>query len=415
MDTVKPFTISKHLVMDAFKAVKANAGSAGVDHQSIADFEVNLQDNLYKIWNRMSSGTYFPPPVKAVAIPKKPGGERILGVPTVSDRIAQMVVKLTFEPAVEAIFLPDSYGYRPGKSALDAVGVTRERCWKYNWVFEFDIKGLFDNIDHELLMRAVKHHTDCKWVILYIERWLKAPMQKPDGTLVERSKGTPQGGVVSPVLSNLFLHYAFDVWMGKVFPNNPWCRYADDGLVHCKSEKEALDIKDRLSKRLAECGLELHPNKTKIVYCKDDNRRNKYPITKFDFLGYTFRTREAENSKTKKRFVSFSPAVSPTSLKSMRQRIRNLGIRKRSDLDLMEISRVCEPILRGWEQYYGKYNKSSLNPIYQHFNRTLRTWAMRKYKKLRGRKIAASEFLKGIAEIRPQLFNHWIRGLVGFA
>ncbi len=244
MDTVKPFTISKHLVMDAFKAVKANAGSAGVDQQSIADFEVNLQDNLYKIWNRMSSGTYFPPPVKAVAIPKKSGGERILGVPTVSDRIAQMVVKLTFEPAVETIFLPDSYGYRPGKSALDAVGVTRERCWKYNWVFEFDIKGLFDNIDHELLMRAVKHHTDCKWVILYIERWLKAPMQKPDGTLVERSKGTPQGGVVSPVLSNLFLHYAFDVWMGKVFPKNPWCRYADDGLAHCKSEKEALTIKD---------------------------------------------------------------------------------------------------------------------------------------------------------------------------
>jgi RNA-directed DNA polymerase len=415
VDTVKPFTISKHLVMDAFKAVKTNAGSAGVDHQSIADFEVNLQDNLYKIWNRMSSGTYFPPPVKAVAIPKKSGGERILGVPTVSDRIAQMVVKLTFEPAVEAIFLPDSYGYRPGKSALDAVGVTRERCWKYNWVFEFDIKGLFDNIDHELLMRAVKHHTDCKWVILYIERWLKAPMQKPDGTLVERSKGTPQGGVVSPVLSNLFLHYAFDVWMGKVFPKNPWCRYADDGLVHCKSEKEALTIKASLSKRLAECGLELHPNKTKIVYCKDDNRRNKYPTTKFDFLGYTFRTREAENSKTKKRFVSFSPAVSPASLKSMRQKIRDLGIRRRSDLNLLEISRLCEPILRGWEQYYGKYNKSSLDPIYQHFNRTLKTWAMGKYKKLRGRKIAAGDFIEGIAKKRPQLFNHWSRGLVGFA
>jgi len=415
VDTVKPFTISKHLVMEAFKAVKANAGSAGVDRQSIADFEVNLQDNLYKIWNRMSSGTYFPPPVKAVAIPKKSGGERILGVPTVSDRTAQMVVKLTFEPSVEAVFLPDSYGYRPGKSALDALGVTRERCWKYNWVFEFDIKGLFDNIDHELLMRAVKHHTDCKWVILYIERWLKAPMQKPDGTLVERSKGTPQGGVVSPLLSNLFLHYAFDVWMGKVFPKNPWCRYADDGLVHCKSEKEALTIKASLSKRLAECGLELHPNKTKIVYCKDDNRRNKYPTTKFDFLGYTFRTRKVENSKTKKRFVTFSPAVSPTSLKSMRQRIRDLGIRRRSDLDLIEISRICEPILRGWEQHYGKYNKSSLNPMYQHFNRTLRTWAMRKYKKLKGRKIAAGDFIEGIAKKRPQLFNHWSRGLLGFA
>ncbi|MDE3046569.1 MAG: group II intron reverse transcriptase/maturase [Verrucomicrobiota bacterium] len=187
--------------MEAYKAVKSNAGAGGIDEQSIEDFEKNLKDNLYKIWNRMSSGSYFPPPVRAVAIPKKNGGERILGIPTVADRVAQTVVKMVFEPEVEPIFLPDSYGYRPGKSALDAVGVTRKRCWQYDWVLEFDIKGMFDNIDHEFLMRAVCKHTKCKWIILYIERWLKAPMKMPDGTNAERHKGTPQGGVISPVLA----------------------------------------------------------------------------------------------------------------------------------------------------------------------------------------------------------------------
>ena len=407
MSAIKPFMISKHQLVDAFRAVKANAGSAGVDNESIEDFERNLQDNLYKIWNRMSSGTYFPPPVKAVAIPKKSGGERVLGIPTVSDRVAQMVVKLTFEPEVESIFLADSYGYRPGKSALDAIGVTRQRSWKYDWVFEFDIKGLFDNIDHELLMRAVRHHTQCKWAILYIERWLKAPMQRADGTIIERDKGTPQGGVISPVLANLFLHYAFDAWMGRTFPNNPWCRYADDGLVHCKSEAEAKAINASLIERFAECGLQLHPTKTRIVYCKDNKRRKEYPTTKFDFLGYTFRTRMSRNSKTKENFVNFSPAVSKSSLKSMRQKIRSLGIRNRSDLNLIEISRMCDPILRGWEQYYGRYHGSSLKPVYKHFNSTLRGWAMRKFRKLKGRKIAAGHFIEGLAKQQPHLFIHW--------
>ena len=262
MSTTKPFTISKQLGYAAFKAVKANAGAAGVDEQSIGDFEKALQDNLYKVWNRMASGSYFPPPVKAVIIPKKNGGERILGVPPVADRVAQMVVKMTFESAVEPVFLADSYGYRPGKSALEAVGVTRQRCWRYDWVLEFDSKGLFDNIAHALLLRAVHKHTQGKWVRLYIERWLKAPMQLADGTLVERTKGTPQGGVGSPVLSSLFLPYAFDVWMTRTFPNNPWCRYADDGLVHCKTAKEAHAIKAALPARFTACGLELHPDKT---------------------------------------------------------------------------------------------------------------------------------------------------------
>lgn len=413
MSTTKPFSISKHLVYAAFKAVKANAGAAGVDKQSIEDFETDLQDNLYKIWNRMSSGSYFPPPVKAVAIAKKQGGERILGVPTVADRVAQMVVKMTFEPAVEPIFLADSYGYRPGKSALDAVSVTRQRCWRSDWVLEFDIKGLFDNIDHALLLRAVHKHTACKWVRLYIERWLKAPMQLADGTLVPRTKGTPQGGVVSPVLSNLFLHYAFDVWMTRTFPGLPWCRYADDGLVHCQTEQEAQAIQTALRARLAECGLELHPEKTQIVYCKDGSRKKRYPNTQFDFLGYTFRPRVVKNRKRNSVFVNFTPAVSSAALKAMRQTTRRRNFRNRTDLSLEEIAQYHNPVLRGWLAYYGRYYPSAMYPVLRHFNQTLVAWAMRKYRRLRGHKERASRFIEGIAKRQPHLFVHWQRGMVG--
>ena len=287
--TNKPFQIDKRRVYEAYKAVKSNGGAAGVDRQTIEQFEADLGGNLYKIWNRMSSGTYFPPPVLAVSIPKKSGGQRILGVPTVSDRIAQMVVKQLIEPDLDPIFLPDSYGYRPRKSALDAVGATRERCWKYDWVLEFDIKGLFDNIDHELLLRAVRKHVKYKWALLYIERWLTAPMEQ-GGNRIERTRGTPQGGVISPILSNLFLHYTFDLWMRRAHPDLPWCRYADDGLVHCRSAQEAEALKAELQVRLAECRLELHPTKTKIVYCKDGKRKGMYPNVGFDFLGYGFPT-----------------------------------------------------------------------------------------------------------------------------
>jgi len=269
LNKTKPFTIPKELVVKAYKLVKEKGGAAGVDQQSLADFDKDVKKNLYKIWNRLSSGSYFPPPVKAVPIPKKQGGERILGVPTVADRICQMVVKLMFEPTVEPHFLSDSYGYRPNKSALDAIGITRQRCWKYDWVLEYDIRGLFDNIPHDLLMKAVKKHTDNKWMVLYITRWLEAPMQVPDGRVIERDKGTPQGGVISPVLSNLFLHYVFDVWMKKHYPMLPWCRYADDGLVHCRTQEEAQQILEALKQRFKECGLELHSIKTQIIYCKD--------------------------------------------------------------------------------------------------------------------------------------------------
>jgi RNA-directed DNA polymerase len=345
--TDKPFNIDKKLVYEAYKAVKSNGGAAGVDGQTIEQFEADLKNNLYKIWNRMSSGTYFPPPVRAVSIPKKSGGQRILGVPTVADRVAQMIVKQVIEPTLDSVFLADSYGYRPNKSALDAVGVTRERCWKYDWVLEFDIKGLFDNIDHELLLRAIRKHVTFKWALLYIERWLKAPMLQEDGTTTERSRGTPQGGVVSPILANIFLHYAFDLWMVRTHPDFPWCRYAEDGLVHCRSEQEAQALKVELQARLAECRLEMHPTKTKVVYCKDKKRKGKYPNVKFDFLGYCFRPRLVRRFRDNKLFCGFNPAVSSSAMKAMRSAIRELELRHQTQLSLQDIARQLNPLLRG--------------------------------------------------------------------
>jgi len=411
MKETKSFNIPKKTVYHAWLRVKANKGAEGVDSETIEMFESKLSQNLYKIWNRMSSGTYFPPPVKAVAIPKKTGGERILGIPTVADRVAQMTVKLHLEPFVEPSFSENSYGYRPNKSALDAVGVTRKRCWKFNWVLEFDIKKLFDRIDHELLMKAVRKHTNSKWVLLYTERWLKAPFLKQDGTLEPRAMGTPQGGVVSPLLANLFLHYAFDRWMETKFPTVQFCRYADDGVVHCKTEAQAFFIRDALKKRLAECKLELHPEKTKIVYCKDDDRRKDYPNIAFDFLGFTFRPRRSKN-KYGKFFINFTPAVSRKALIEMRKTIRRYKINLRSDKTLEDLSNLIGPMLRGWVNYYGTFYKSALSPFFEHVNRRLERWVMRKYKRFRGQPHSARRWLGKLARQKRYLFVHWSMGIL---
>jgi len=411
--TNKPFSIDKRLVYEAYKAVKSNRGAAGVDEQTIEQFDADLSGNLYRIWNRMSSGSYFPPPVRAVSIPKKSGGERILGVPTVADRVAQMVVKSVIESILDPIFLSDSYGYRPNKSALDAVGVTRERCWKYDWVLEFDIKGLFDNIDHELLLRAVRKHITCKWALLYIERWLRAPMVLEDGTTKERSCGTPQGGVVSPILANLFMHYAFDVWMTRTHPELPWCRYADDGLVHCRTEQEAETLKVALQARLAECHLEMHPTKTKIVYCKDGKRKGKYPNVKFDFLGYCFRPRRVRRLRDNSLFGGFNPAVSSSAMKAMRETIRDLNLRRQTQLSLQDIAQQLNPLLRGWIAYYGRYAPSALYPVLRYVNQTLVAWARRKFKRFKRHKVPASQFLRRLATEYVDLFVHWRIGMTG--
>jgi RNA-directed DNA polymerase len=406
--TSKPFLIGKRQVYEAYKAVKSNNGAAGVDGQTFEQFDANLKRNLYKIWNRMSSGSYFPPPVRAVSIPKKSGdGERILGVPTVSDRIAQMVVKQLIEPDIDPIFLPDSYGYRPRKSALDAVGVARKRCWKYDWVLEFDVKGLFDNIDHELLLRAVRKNVKRPWALLYIERWLTVPMELEDGTRIERSRGTPQGGVVSPILSNLFMHYTFDLWMTRAHPDLLWCRYADDGLVHCRTEQEAQALKADLQARLAECRLELHPTKTKIVYCKDARRRGTYPNVTFDFLGYQFRPRQVANAARTEFFCGYTPAVSPAALKSMRATIKSLHIPRQTPGTLTEIAEQVNPLLRGWLAYYGRYSPSAMTSVIQYINRKLKAWVCRKYKRYRFHKTRASNYLQRLAQRNADLFVHW--------
>ena len=404
--TDKPFYIDKKLVYEAYKVVKSNRGAAGVDGQTIEAFDEDLEGNLFKIWNRMCSGSYFPPPVRAVSIPKKNGGgERILGVPTVGDRIAQMVVKRLIEPDLDPIFLPDSYGYRPRKSALDAVGVTRERCWKYDWVLEFDIKGLFDNLPHDLLMKAVRKHVKYKWAVLYIERWLIAPMEK-DNVNIERNLGVPQGGVISPILSNLFLHYTFDLWMGRVHPDLPWCRYADDGLVHCRSEQEAETLKVELQARFAECGLEMHPTKSKIVYCKDNRRKGSYPNVTFDFLGYCFRPRQVRNPRDTSTFCGFTPAVSPSALKSMRETIRELGLRHRTHVSMADIAEQLNPLLRGWIEYYGRFTPSALAPLYRYVNQTVRAWVRRKFRRY-ARVTRATRFLQRVAQTSAKLFVHW--------
>lgn len=410
MIKTKTYVISKFVVWEAYKRVKANKGSSGIDGESLEGFEKNLKGNLYKLWNRMSSGSYLPPPVKLVEINKKDGGKRPLGIPTVTDRIAQMVVKMTLEPELEPIFHPDSYGYRPGKSAIEAVGKTRERCWRYNWVIDLDIKGFFDNLNHDLLRLALQKHNPEKWVMLYIERWLKAPVQQSDGSLIERTKGTPQGGVISPLLANLYLHYAQDEWLRINHPNTPFERYADDSVVHCRTEKEAKEILLSMKNRLLQCGLELHPEKTKIVYCKDDDRRGGYHTTKFDFLGFTFRSRRSKN-RFGKYFVNFSPAVSNSAKKSIRREMRGWKVHLRSDKSLEDISRMFNPVLRGWINYYGKYYKSELYCVFRHFNRTLTRWAMRKYKKLRGHNRRAEYRLGKIAMKQPGLFYHWQIGL----
>jgi len=406
VDKAKPFCISKWEVWEAYERVKANQGAAGVDGQSIAAFEEDLKDNLFKIWNRMSSGSYFPPPVRRVDIPKDNGGTRPLGIPTVADRIAQTVVKRYLEPILEECFHPDSYGYRPKKSAIEAIGVARQRCWRYDWVLDLDIKGFFDSIDHELLLRAVRKHTDCKWELLYIERWLKAPVQFEGSSLVHRDKGTPQGGVISPLLANLFLHYTFDTWMQRRYPQIPFERYADDGICHCRSKAEAEGLRISIERRFAECGLELNLQKTKIVYCKDSNRRGDYPEQKFDFLGYTFRPRRAKNRQGIF-FVVFTPAISNKATKSICDTMRRWKLHRRSDKSLDELAQRINPVLRGWINYYGHFYKSALYRTFQHLNNTLARWASRKYKRLRGHKRRAFLWIQYRRHRQPRLFAHW--------
>lgn len=409
MSQAKPFEISKQAVFDAWRQVRANRGAHGIDEQTIQEFEESLKDNLYKLWNRLSSGSYFPPAIRAVEIPKRDGKMRQLGIPTVSDRIAQTVVRNHFEKQVDPHFHPDSYAYRRGRSTLDAIRTTRKRCWQYDWVLEFDIKGAFDNIDHALMLKAVRHHTDCRWTVLYVERWLKVPLKKTDGERVERTQGTPQGGVISPLLFNLYLHYTFDDWMRRHFPKVPFVRYADDGLLHCKTERGTIFLQEVIGKRLRECNLDLHPKKTKIVYCRDANRRGHAHTTQFDFLGFCFRGRLAK-SKVGKYFNSFSPAISKSAVIDIQQQMRDWNLSRWTNAELEDIGKKVNASLRGWWNYYGAFYPSALKRVFSHLNEILVKWAVRKYKRFKGSKCKARKWLRGLSERETSALYHWQLG-----
>jgi RNA-directed DNA polymerase len=407
----KPFDISKKAVVEAYRRVKANRGAAGVDEQSIAAFEADLKGNLYKLWNRMSSGSYVPPPVRAVELPKRGrAGVRILGVPTVADRIAQTVAAMYLEPGVEPYFHADSYGYRPGRSALDAVGACRQRCWEYNWAIDLDVRAFFDSIDHDLLLKAVSKHTQLRWVLLYVQRWLKAPLQRGGGSLVARDRGSPQGSAISPLLANIFLHYAFDAWMARTFPTILFERYADDAIVHCGTERQAREVLVAIATRLAECGLELNESKTRIVLCKDDDRLGSHEHESFTFLGYTFRPRRCR-SRHGHHFVGFTPAMSREAGTRIRQAIRSWRLHRRTTMTLTDLARTINAVTRGWINYYGRYYRSEMYPTLARVNDYLVRWAMGKYKRRRGHRDRTIVWLRAIAYREPNLFVHWQWGV----
>ncbi|MGB7961507.1 MAG: group II intron reverse transcriptase/maturase [Propionicimonas sp.] len=401
----KSFDISKVEVWLAWEAVKANKGAPGVDGCSLEEFEKDLKNNLYKIWNRMSAGSYFPPPVRAVEIPKKHAGVRVLGVPTVGDRIAQTVVARRIEARVEPMFHPDSYGYRPGRSAIDAVGTCKRRCWRYDWVIDMDIQSFFDHVDHELMVKAVEANTDLPWVVLYVKRWLTAPLALPDGTLRVRERGTPQGSAASPVLANLFLHYAFDAWMAREYPGVPFERYVDDAVVHCVTKAQAERLTAAIRDRLAGVGLTLHPTKTRIVYCKDQRRDRAYEYTSFDFLGFTFRARGARR-KDGTCFTSFMPAVSKDALKRMSEQVRSWRLHRRTGHNLTELAARINPIIRGWMNYYGSFYRSALYGLWSRINGYLLRWIRHKYDRLRPFTKAKAAW-KRITTASPAMLAHW--------
>lgn len=407
----KPFDIDKRLIWEAWKQVKERQGAPGIDGQTIEQFDADLEGQLYKLWNRMSSGSYFPSPVRVVEIPKAGSDQtRTLGVPTVYDRVAQTAVAMLLDDLVDPVFHENSYGYRKGRSALGAVEACRQRCWKSDWVIDLDIKGFFDNVPWDRILAAVAHHTDLKWVLLYVERWLAAPAQRPDGSVVERDKGTPQGAPISPLLSNLFMHYAFDVWVTRVIPEVSFERYCDDVIVHCVSEQQARSVRDLIAGRLAEFGLELHPDKTRVVYCKDDDRSGDYGDTSFKFLGYTFQPRRAKN-RWGKYFVSFLPAVNRDEVVRMKREVRSWHLPRRSDKSLQDLGRMFNRIVQGWINYYGYFYKSMLYPLFRYLNRKLVMWATRKYRRVKRRERRATVWLRSIASREPNLFAHWRFGV----
>lgn len=402
--------VTRTMVKAAFKSVKANRGSAGIDNESIKDFELNLEENLHLIWNRMASGSYFPPAVKEVEIPKEDGKMRKLGIPTVGDRVAQTVVKVFIEPRFEAIFSPSSYGYRPKRNCHQALAQVRQNCWETDWVIDLDIKGFFDNINHELLMLAVDKHVSEKWVKMYIQRWLEMPTVTKTGEMVYRQGiGTPQGGVISPLLANIFLHYVFDKWMGINYPNIKFARYADDVIVHCPTKENAEQVLKAIKGRMLECKLELHPEKTKIVYCKDTHRKNDEDNIQFNFLGFSFQPRQSVSFRGI--FISFDCAISKAKQTKIKAAIRSTRLQKASGATIREIAQVLKPMIQGWLNYFGKFRKSEMRGVFYCLNERLAHWVHNKYRSLNW--LQSFDWLRRQIKLTPTLFPHWKAGFIG--
>jgi len=406
----KSLPISKWMVYNSYLKVTDKDGSAGIDNQSIEQFNENLKDNLYKIWNRMTSGSYFPPPVRTVFIPKKQGGERPLGIPTVSDRIAQGVVKDYLEPSLETIFHKSSFGYRPGRSAHDAVKQCQDNCIKHAWVIDVDIKGFFDNISHEIMLELLQQHTTEKWVLLYAERWLKAGVQQKDGSIQTRRKGTPQGGVISPLFANLYLHHGFDKWMDEENLQTPFERYADDIVIHCNSKEEAEQLLGKLKIRMRQYELELHPEKTKVVYCKNYQRNEKHDNNSFTFLSYSFQPRTVKDKfGRKKRLVVFNAAISQQAKTGIREKLKEVLPPKWSNQTLTWFAQKLNPKIRGWINYYAKFNQQIAYEVFYYLNELIRKWIKNKYK-IRS-KTGLYDKYETMQSVNPHLFYHWRLGI----
>lgn len=405
----KTVPITKEMVWEAYKKVRSNHGAGGVDKESLEQYATKRSTNLYKLWNRLASGSYFPQPVREVKIPKQDGGERKLGIPTVNDRIAQEVIRAYIEPRLEAIFVEDSYGYRPQKSAIEAVKAVRSNVYKYAWVVDMDIASFFDEVSHELLMRALEVRVSESWVKMYIGRWLETPIQTQEGTLIQKEgRGTPQGGVISPLLSNLFLHYVLDKWLEKYHPKVRMVRYADDVIIHCNTEEEALQTLQAIRARLEECQLRLNEQKTRIVYCKQVRRmdRNNYS-KKFDFLGFTFKPKMIKDKQKGRMFLGISCGISMQAQKRIVGNWKKMKIHRQTTKTITEIAEKLNPQLRGIIQYYGKISVYTLGSLMWNLEQRLRRWAQRKYKNLRKSYKKGNDWMVKTKQSYQNLFYHW--------
>lgn len=404
----KTVPIEYEQVVKAYQKVRQGGKATGIDHESWEAFDKKLEDNLFVIWNRMTSGSYHPQAVREVEIPKRDGKMRRLGIPTLRDRIAQQVVKEYMEKRLEPLFHENSYGYRPLKSSHQAIAQVRENCFKMNWVIDLDISKFFDEIDHELMLKAVSHVMEEKWVIMYVNRWLRMPIQKSDGSIEEREgKGTPQGGVISPLLANLFLHYTLDKWLAMHYPKIRFVRYADDIIIHCNSKEEAETVLDAVSRRLSEVKLRTNLEKTRIAYCKDFMRKEKQEQVKFEFLGFSYQPRARKSRKTGKLFTAFAPEISQASMKRIREVIKGMTQRRSHRLELSDIAKALNPKLRGWINYYGIYSINSLRNTLLIVDNRLIKWLCSKHKLSRGQAVIKLGMIK---KLNPKLFYHWEKG-----